>query len=735
MHWRMPLAVVTVGCATVMTSGAALAATVVHPPGAARVDVVADLGETNVLTVTINGTGELLLTDRSASSMGVSGDCTAMFGGDPAVVACPTAGVTSLELSGGDMDDELTNTTSLPVQAFGEDGHDTLRGGSADDRLDGGPGPDDLNGGSGNDRLYGATLQSPGAGTDADVLAGGPGDDRLFGSGGADQVDGGPGADQLEGAGGADIMQGGDGRDGLVGGDGDDTEDGGTGDDAVGTDVTLGVVETSQELGNDALRGGPGNDTLIPGPGPPLTDADTISGGDGFDRVNYGSRMTPVDVSKDGAADDGGLTERDNVALDVERVTGGLASDTLVGGPDADTLEGGAGDDTVDGLAGDDTLLGDAGTSEGTDIVRGGPGADNVQGEGGGDSVSGDAGNDTVQGGAGTDTLSGGPDADQIVGGPARDVVAYSNEPNVRVSLDTGSGATSQPDDNDRLSEVEDVRGGDQRDTLTGSNEANALVGRAGEDYVDGLRGVDQLEGGRSADVVVARDRARDEPVSCGPGRDLAIVDRRDRVVTRGSRRCERVDDGSRTKPRPGRVYVHPQRCGANGVELGLPAMHRLVPLRYSILLPSGYRGRPAPTLDASLCRVRVTATPGQRRSTSADVSGGAVTVAQSSGRRVATTLKVKPPRCAGRARTSAAAAARPRLRVKTRRRPGRWRVMGRFSIGASVGTDWTTVESCSGTTTIVRRGRVRVFDRVKHRTVTVRAGDRYVAGRATPPG
>jgi Ca2+-binding RTX toxin-like protein len=399
-----------------------------------------------------------------------------------------------------------------------------------------------------------------------------------------------------------------------------------------------------------------------------------MMGGNDFDTVSYAVRMSPVNVSKDGVANDGGLAEGDNVGFDVERINGGLASDTLRGGPGADVLAGEPGDDT----------------------------------------------------------LSGGPGPDHVLGGPGRDTIAYSTEPDVTVRLDARSATTGQPGDRDQVDEVENVRGGNRGDTVTGSNDANTLDGAVGEDYLDGWRGVDRLDGGRSADVVVARDRVRDEPVSCGRGKDLAIVDRRDRVVRRGAKRCERVDDGSQTKPRPGWVYVNPQRCGpsADGVEFRLPAMHRLMPLRYSILLPSGYRRRRAPTLDTSDCPLRLTATPGQRRSASADVSGGAVTVDQSSGRRVATTVTVKQPACAGGARSYARAADERRVRLKTRRRRGRWRVKGKHSIGASEGTTWTTIERCSSTTTIVRRGRVKVFDLVKRRTVTVRAGQRYVARR-----
>jgi Ca2+-binding RTX toxin-like protein len=473
---------------------------------------------------------------------------------------------------------------------------------------------------------------------------------------------------------------------------------------------------------NAVILGGPGNDEFQGGAG-----QDVFEGDEGTDAVSYGLRTAPITTSKDGVANDGQANEGDNIGSDVERVTGGLANDSIGGGPDADILDGGPGDDSISGLTGDDELHGDGGLSAGADTVSGGPGSDRIAGEGGADLLSGDDGNDTLEGGTGADRLNGGPGGDQLLGGPERDAVAYTSPADVTVRLDKGLGGSAQPGDSDRIADVEDVDGGDERDTVTGSSGDNALGGDRGEDYLDGRRGVDRLDGGSNADVVVARDQARDEPVSCGPGQDLAIVDRADRVARSGPNRCERVDDGTDTKPRRGWVYVHPQRC-ATSAQLGLPAMHRMVPLRYSILLASGHRKRAAPTLDTSDCPIRVRATPGQGRTASADVSGAAVTVSQSSGRRVTTTLTVRRPGCAGRRRSPNALPPEARLGVATDRRRGRWRVKGKHSIAAAVGTDWVTLEGCSRTVTVVRRGRVQVFDRVKRRTVTVRAGHRYVA-------
>jgi hypothetical protein len=453
----------------------------------------------------------------------------------------------------------------------------------------------------------------------------------------------------------------------ILGGAGNDSLQGGGGQDVVqGQDGADNVAGGS---GDDTEIGGPGDDLLDPGPGG-SGDRDMIEGDQGTDAVSYGARTAPIATSKDGVANDGQANEGDNIGSDVERITGGAANDTVGGGAGADILEGGPGDDTI----------------------------------------------------------SGGPGADTIDGGPGRDAVAYTTRADVTVRLDMSVGSSTLAGDTDHIAQIEDVVGGDQRDTVTGSPDANALEGGGGEDYIDGRRGVDRIDAGASADVVVARDGARDEPVSCGPGQDLAIVDRVDRVARSGPNRCERVDDGTSTKPRPGWVYVHPMRCATSQAELGLPAMHRLVPLRYSILLPSSRSGRAAPTLDTADCPVRVRATPGEGRTASAELSGAAVTVGQSSGRRVATTLTVKRPQCAGRRRSPHALPPEARLRVATDRRRGRWRVKGKHSIAAAVGTDWVTLESCSRTVTVVRRGRVRVFDRIKRRTVTVSAGHRYVA-------
>lgn len=85
------------------------------------------------------------------------------------------------------------------------------------------------------------------------------------------------------------------------------------------------------------------------------------------------------------------------------------------------------------------------------------------------------------------------------------------------------------------------VAGGVGRDRIGGGGGRDLLRGGHGADRLDGGRGRDRMRGGRGPDRLLARDGVRDV-VNCGPGRDLADVDRFDFV-----RGCETVRLGSPT--------------------------------------------------------------------------------------------------------------------------------------------------------------------------------------------
>ena len=58
----------------------------------------------------------------------------------------------------------------------------------------------------------------------------------------------------------------------------------------------------------------------------------------------------------------------------------------------------------------------------------------------------------------------------------------------------------------------------------------------------------------------------------------------------------------------------------------------------------------------------------------------------------------------------------------------GRFRTRGRYSSGAVRGTRWLVADSCKGTLTVVRRGRVAVRDFTRDLTTVLEKGERYLA-------
>jgi Ca2+-binding RTX toxin-like protein len=226
---------------------------------------------------------------------------------------------------------------------IGGSGADELFGSSAADCLNGGGGEDTILGRDGDDLLEGGdddsgdNLQGENG---RDMLRGERGEDSLMGGEAEDKLMGGGGADELDGELGGDTLEGGPGGDALGGGEGDDSLYGGAVDRVVGAD------------GDDRLDGGQGFDRLFGGKGNDLLDGglggDTMNGGDGKDTVTYDGRTTPVSVSLNGMADDGELGENDNVAEDVEAITGSEVDDTLFGDHNANSLDGGRGEDRLE---------------------------------------------------------------------------------------------------------------------------------------------------------------------------------------------------------------------------------------------------------------------------------------------------------------------------------------------------------------------------------------------------
>jgi Ca2+-binding RTX toxin-like protein len=652
---------------------------------------------------------------------------------------------------------------------YGTDGNDVIDGGGGDDEILAYGGDDAISGGDGNDVLNG--------GDGADTMAGGAGNDTMGTSvtqapgnvsleRGNDSMDGGPGDDALHPGAGPpdpcppnaappdcsddDVLRGGDGYDTVsyerrthpvrvsIDGIADDGQSGES--DNVEPDV-------------EQIIGGAGDDTLI---GSRLEDAIDGRGGDDLIDGLGGSDFL------EGGAVDGG-------------------SDHLEGGSGNDTLSGSAGDDLLDGQDGADSLIAGEGADVlyggnandrlsgggGSDTLRGGPADDDLDGGPGADVLEGDDGNDTLRGSAGDDVLRGGQGADEMFGGDGTDEAQYELSAQVTVTLDDRPDDGSKGERDNVRSDVERVLGGADQDTLFGNTRDNTLDGAAGQDYLDGRPGPDNLLGGGARDVVRARDGSPDT-VDCGRSVDLAIVDPMDTV-----KNCERKSDGVHDQPQQGADIIVDPVQGENTLQL--PGMDRTVPLvtkEDRVEVPVGS------SVDASdQGSVTVTSEAGGGESQAGQFEDGRFQIDQQRDDSVTNVRLVGGEPCkargTGHARSSAQGGKSRRARqgrhgkgkippgaygssaAVTSRRGGRrggpsgrsrFRMIGVFSSATGIGpasgagsarrsrksanshTEWITTDRCDGTFTRVVSGEVKVRDFSRGRTISLGAGDSYLA-------
>ncbi|MGE3776201.1 MAG: M10 family metallopeptidase C-terminal domain-containing protein, partial [Pirellulaceae bacterium] len=397
---------------------------------------------------------------------------------------------------------------------------DSLAGNSLDNLLEGGPGNDFLDGRAGND-LYRFSADVP-LGTDTlteslaqgldaldfsstltesvtvniaesslqvvstnlqlelltpdrfEILIGGSQDDVLLGNAVGNLLLGLGGNDQLEGNAGEDVLDGGDGNNVLRGGDGDDTYQ---------------LVADRGSLGQDLIN----------------------EAGSGVDTLDFSGTRTQsvhVDLSQTSLQV---VSSSLSLVLAggqlIEKVIGGLRNDTLIGNPLDNVLDGGPGNDVLIGAAGNNLLVGGPGDDE----LTGGSGIDLIIGDEGDDRLEGAGGQDTIDGGAGDDwyvfdtdlalgsdtlfDLDGGRDTLDFSGTQdwsiaadlSLDTVWQSINPHLAVQLTAGTN-------------VENILGGGQGDTLRGTPWDNLLDGGAGNDVLFAGTGNDILTGGPGDD-------------------------------------------------------------------------------------------------------------------------------------------------------------------------------------------------------------------------------------------
>lgn len=290
---------------------------------------------------------------------------------------------------------------------------------------------------------------------------------------------------------------------------------------------------------------------------PPQPGGIRIELGDGDDKLDFGASVPGVGplvaFGGDGVDDLSAFGNTTSARLDGgpgnDVLIGGIGGDTLLGGPGDDDLNGRIGGDVVLGGEGDDKLLGDDFNAPGADTIDGGPGYDRIE----------------------------------------RDWSAPISQPQppIAVSLD-GQANDGRPGEGDNVTAVEWIHlnnpatlvaGGDGVDfevfntstapsALTGSpgpdrlrsyDAPDTIDGKGGDDWIEAGYGDDRIVGGpgrdtinadagsgacnflvcrlpHGNDTIDARDGEADS-VECGPGNDVANVDKADTVSN-----CETVN-------------------------------------------------------------------------------------------------------------------------------------------------------------------------------------------------
>jgi Ca2+-binding RTX toxin-like protein len=447
-------------------------------------------------------------------------------GSDTASYASSVAGVTvnlgAGTASGGDA---AGDTLSEIENLIGSAQADTLTGDGGDNVLEGGGGGDTLNGGLGNDTYVvdsagDVVTEAANAGTDevqtalaSYSLAALANVENLTGTAATGQsLTGNGGANTITGGAGNDTLDGGAGEDMLIGGTGD-TLLGGDGDDLIVVDGTWAAIDGGDD--NDTVR-------ILAS-----VDAANVSNVEQYEVATSGITASFAGLS--------GPVSVLVTAAGGAHVIGSAGNDQITDGAGVDTLEGGGGDDTLfanagdilSGGEGDDSfvLFGSpasiAGGTHSTNgdevvfqasatlsnvtgieqylVVVGGITADlsavaeaaNLSVLAGGATAIGTAQADVISGGNGDDTIRGNAGGDTLIGGLGSDTASYAASlAGVTVNLAAGT-ASGGHAAGDTLSEIENLIGSAQADTLTGDGGDNRLDGGGGGDTLIGGAGND----------------------------------------------------------------------------------------------------------------------------------------------------------------------------------------------------------------------------------------------------
>jgi hemolysin type calcium-binding protein len=208
------------------------------------------------------------------------------------------------------------------------------------------------------------------------------------------------------------------------------------------------------------------------------------------------------------------------------RFSGGPGNDRLTA---AGVLAGGDGDDLLVGGSGFDSFKEGGTRPNGSDVILGGGGGDTVSYVGRRGPVRADLEGDRDDGQAGErDRI--GADVERLFGGKRDD----------RLAGNGGSNGIFGKGGADRIQAgrgSDYINGGSGADRIDAGPGIDEVVGGPGADRIDPGPGADEISADEGRDFIDGRDRSRDE-VSCGEGRDTALIDGLDKVPDRD---CEHL--------------------------------------------------------------------------------------------------------------------------------------------------------------------------------------------------
>lgn len=349
-------------------------------------------------------------------------------------------------------DDTIDGTMSMrSLVIFGDDGNDTISGGSDSDILFGDFGTVDIAAQIGT-AFQSLATTSPAGGND--TIMGGPGDDFILGQQGDDTLSGGGGEDDIWG--GHNVDGGSDGNDTIDGGDDADVILGDSGAivrtlanpgpwqryPALFADVVRSVslwANGSGTWGNDHIEGGGGRDIVYGQNGDDLLTGgahddelfgglgnDQLAGDDGNDILisHLGSIVRLLDNNGQPVVDTNGSWHRDVLLEDTGTLTGMVNISAMLTSEELAAF-------TEQLLAADLVVLAGAYTTDGAKVIADGSGRwDTVAlfidlADVNHNHLDGGAGEDVLFGHRGNDTIFGGDDNDILFGDAALNLAPF----------------------------------------------------------------------------------------------------------------------------------------------------------------------------------------------------------------------------------------------------------------------------------------------------------------------